>query len=185
MFPLGQQKSMSGEGLSDDPWYNLFNTSKRESKCKKTAFVCDVRVGSEPLCVLASERQLNDLKRFCCCEREFKPLTLDPTFNIERFNVTPLSYQHLALENKNDGKHRTFIGPMLIHEKTEETYSRFCASRFCELHLKKTVKGKLLELGVTGMLKQDFLADVFGRRRGDIFESGLSDAASKEEFDSF
>ena len=39
----------------------------------------------------------------------------------------------------------------------------------CELHLKKTVERKLLELGVTGMLKQDFLADVFGRRNGDVF----------------
>ena len=218
---LGQRKSMSGEGRSDDPWYSLFNTSKRESKCKKTAFVRDVRVGSEPLCVLASERQLNDLKRFCCYERQFKPLTVDPTFNIGRFNVTPISYQHLALENKNGGKHPTFIGPILIHEKkNEETYSTFCASLkslepelanlmafgtdnkkalenafnnnferaihlLCELHLKKTVEKKLLELGVTGMLKQDFLADVFGRRNGDVFESGLPDARSKEEFDSF
>ena len=203
-IPLGQRKSMSGEGRSDDPWYSLFNTNKRESKCKKTAFVRDVRVGSEPLCVLASERQLNDLKWFCCYEREFKPLTVDPTFNIGRFNVTPISYQHLALENKNGGKHPTFIGPILIHEKkNEETYSTFCASLkslepelanlmafgtddekalenafnsnferaihlLCELHLKKTVERKLLELGVTGMLKQDFLADVFGRRNGDV-----------------
>ena len=105
----------------------LENTSKRESKCKKTAYVRDVRVGSEPLFVLASKRQ-NDLKRFCCYEREFKPHTVEPTFNIGRFNVTPISYQHLALENKNGGKHPTFIGPMLIHEKTEETYSTFCAS---------------------------------------------------------
>lgn len=35
------------------------------------------------------------------------------------------------------------------------------------------------------MLKQDFLANIFGMRVGDVFESGLSDATSKEEFDSF
>ncbi len=56
---LGQQKRMSTEGHSDDPWYRLFNTSK--SKCRETAFVRNVRVGGEPLCMLASDRQLKTL----------------------------------------------------------------------------------------------------------------------------
>ena len=124
-----QQKNMSGKGKVDDPWYMLLNASKEQNNNKHTAFVRDVRVGGEALCVLASKRQLNDLKRFCCNETEFKPLTVDPTFNIGQFNVTPISYQHLLLDTRKDEKHPTLIGPVLIHErKTEETYSTFASS---------------------------------------------------------
>ena len=41
-----------------------------------------------------------------------------------------------------------------------------------------------MELGITGNTKDEFISDVFGRLIGDIFESGLTDAANKEEFDS-
>jgi hypothetical protein len=51
--------------------------------------------GGEPLCVFASDRQLHDLNRFCCDETGFKLFTVDPTFNIGQFNVSPISYQYL------------------------------------------------------------------------------------------
>ena len=123
-----QRKNISGKNKVDDPWYMLLNESKKHNENRRNAFIRDVRVGGEPLCVLASERQLQDLKRFCCDETEFKPLTVDPTFDIGQFNVTPISYQHLLLETK-EKKHPTLIGPVLIHEKkTEETYSTFASS---------------------------------------------------------
>ena len=126
---FGQRKTMSGKGKVGDPWYLLLKASKEQNSDKNTAFVRDVRVGGEPLCVLASKRQLNDLKRFCCNETEFKLLTVDPTFNIGQFNVTPISYQHLLLDTRKGQKHPTLIGPVLIHErKTEGTYSTFALS---------------------------------------------------------
>jgi hypothetical protein len=63
------QKNMSGHGRTDDPWYLLLNASKQQSLNKETAFIRDVRVGGEPLCVLASNWQLNDIKRFCCDQK--------------------------------------------------------------------------------------------------------------------
>ena len=84
---------------------------------------------------------MHDLKRFCCDETEFKPFTVDPTFNIGQFNVTPISYQHLLLETRRENNHPTLIGPVLIHErKTEETYSTFASSL------------KALEPGLTNLM---------------------------------
>ena len=172
----------------------------------------------ESLCVLASNRQLNDLKRFCCNQKEFKLLTVDPTFDIGTLNVTPISYQHLLLETRNEGKHPTLIGPVLISEKkTEEIYSTFCSTLkslepglsnlmafgtdgekalenafnlnfersvhlLCEIHLKKNIERKLIALGIQGATKDNIISDVFGHRKGEVYEIGLSDAASENDF---
>ena len=208
---------MSGEG-ENDPWYGLLKESKQQAATKGSAFIRDVRVGAEPLCVLATDRQLNDLVRFCCHNKEHKPLTIDPTFDIGKFNVTPISYQHLMLENVKDGNQPTLIGPIMIHErKTEESYSVFCGSLkalkpeivnllafgtddekaltnawnknferathlLCELHLKKNIERKLLELGITSRVKSEIQADIFGKVTGDSFESGISDAENQNDF---
>ena len=121
-------KNMSGEG-NDDPWYGLLKEIQLQAKKRNTAFIRDVKLGGEPLCVLATDRQLIDIVRFYCSTTSYKPLTVDPTFNIGKFNVTPISYQHLMLDNVKDGNHPTLIGPILIHKrKMEETYSIFCGS---------------------------------------------------------
>ncbi|CAB4007303.1 Hypothetical predicted protein, partial [Paramuricea clavata] len=79
-------KNISGSGKTDDPWYCLLNECKTQARNKNNAFIRDVRVAAEPLCILASERQLNDLQRFCCNINLFKPLTVDPTFDFGEFN---------------------------------------------------------------------------------------------------
>ena len=53
----------------------------------------------------------------------------------------------------------------------------------CEIHLKKNLERKLVELGIMGQVKHDIISDVFGRQIGDVFESGLTDASSQEDFD--
>ena len=100
---------------SSDPWYSVIKECKAQARCKDTAFIRDVRVGAVPFCILSNERQLNDLHRFRCNVKLFKPLTVDPTFNIGEFNVTPISYENLLLETKQ-GQHPTLIGPVPVHE---------------------------------------------------------------------
>ena len=211
-------KSISGSRKTDDPWYCLLQECKIQARNKDTAFIRDVRVAAEPFCLLASERQLNDLQRFCCNVNLFKPLTVDPTFDIGEFNVTIISYQHLLLETKQSNQHPTLIGPVLVHEKkTKETYSLFCgalktlkpdlkdllaygtddeealsgafAENFertthllCSIHLRKNVENRLIELGIKGKEKDDVLADIFGRQVGEVYEHGLCDAKSPENF---
>ena len=118
-------KYISGAGRTSDPWYMLLNESKIHwGRDPKTAFVRDVRVGAEPFCVVGTNRQLDDLKRFCCNPVEYRPLTEDPTFDFGPYNVTPISYQHLITLRKEDGKHPPIIGSVFLHEKkTQHTYS--------------------------------------------------------------
>lgn len=211
-------KNVSGAGKKDDPWFRLLGDSKKQAIDRKSAFIRDVRVAPEPTCILTTDRQLNDMERFCCNPVEYKPFTVDPTFDIGDYNVTPITYQHLLLENRNGGKHPSMIGPVLIHEKkTTETYSVFsgtlktlqpglgnvlafgtdgekalvtafrnnferATNLLCDLHLKANVESKLQEFGISGKEKETIVADIFGRRRGSIFEAGLADVSSSEQF---
>ena len=99
----------------------LLNEYKIQGRDPKTAFVRDVRVGAEPFCVVGTNRQLNDLKRFCCNPLEYRPLTVDPTFDFGPYNVAPISYQYLMVLNREDGNHPTIIGPVLLHEKKSQS----------------------------------------------------------------
>ena len=57
---------------------------------------------------------------------EYRPLTMDATFDFRPYNVTPTSYQHLIVLRNEDSKHPTMIGLVLLHEKkTQSTYSLF------------------------------------------------------------
>ena len=59
-------------------------------------------------------------------EVEYRPLTVDTTFDFRPYNVTPTSYQHRIVLRNEDSKHPTMIGPVLLHEKkTQSTYSLF------------------------------------------------------------
>ena len=117
---------MSGAGRTSETWYILLNESKIQEGDPKTTFVRDVRVGAELFCVVGTNRQLDDLKQFCCNPVEYRPLTVDATFDFRPYNVTPISYQHLIVLRREDGKHPTMIGPVLLHEKkTQSTYSLF------------------------------------------------------------
>ena len=116
-------KNMSGTGRTSDPWYILLKDQRKGLKLK-TAFVREVRVGAEPFCVVGTNRQLDDLKRFCCNPVEYRPLTVDPTFDFDPYNVIPISYQRLTFLRREDGKCPTMIGPVLLREKkTQSTYS--------------------------------------------------------------
>jgi hypothetical protein len=121
-------KNITGQSKKvNDPWYQLLIESKRQAQDVDSAFVQDVRVAPNPLCVLTNRQQLRDITRFCCDPLEFQPFTIDPTFDIGEFSVTVSTYQHLLLENKSDSKMPSFIGPVMIHhKKTKDRYSSFC-----------------------------------------------------------
>lgn len=79
-----------------------------------------------PLLVLSTE-QLNELEKFGTSEIEHCVVCVDPTFSLGRFNVTPISYKHLFLENsKANRSHPVMVGPLLIHySKTKQVYRIF------------------------------------------------------------
>ena len=80
--------------------------------------------------MLASDRQVQDVKRFCAnTTNQFSILSIDTTFNIGDFYLTPTTYRHLLLEDRRTGKPPLLLGPTLIHtRKNSDTFNYFGAT---------------------------------------------------------
>ena len=98
----------------------LFYLMEQSRKCHGgLEFVRDVKAVPEPMCVLATDHQLDDMVRFCTIPNNFSVLCIDPTFCIGEFNVTPIVYQHRLLETCRTGNYPIVHGPILVHQKKE------------------------------------------------------------------
>lgn len=92
-------------------------------------FVRETRPSPEPAFILAHDRQLDGLVRFCAIANGFSVLSVDPTFKLGDFDVTPITYRHRLLVSTRSGKDPVMIGPVLIHyRKTFHTYLFFAAT---------------------------------------------------------
>ena len=112
----------------DDVLYSIMMECKL-SQGKNDLFVQDVKAAPEPQCVLFSDWQLHDLVRFCTDNRRFAPLSVDTTFNLGEFYVTPISFYHLMLEDVRTGKHPVLVGPMLVHQSMHfSTFNYFTST---------------------------------------------------------
>ena len=80
-------------------------------------FVRDIKTAPEPAIILADDQQLQDLVRFTTDSSEFCVITIDPTFSLGEFDVTPITYRHLMLETRRNPVSPIFLGPLLIHYK--------------------------------------------------------------------
>ena len=68
----------------------------------------------EEMCILATDQQLVDMKRFCTRDVS-SVLSVDPTFNLGAFYVTPTTYHNPLVETKGCNN-PTLLGPILIHQ---------------------------------------------------------------------
>ena len=77
--------------------------------------------------VLAADNQINDIVNFCTDPAEFTILTIDTTYNIcEGLYVTPLTYKHLRLYERESRKNPVLPGPAVVHSSLEaETFQYF------------------------------------------------------------
>ena len=76
----------------------------------------------EPCFILATEQQLIDMVRFGTGENA-QPITVDPTFNLGPFFVTPITIRNVLLQSKRTGASAAFCGPILVHyNKTKAAY---------------------------------------------------------------
>lgn len=74
--------------------------------------------------ILYMEKQLKDIERFCCCGATV--LGVDKTFNLARMYATVTVFKHLGVENIKTKKNPIFMGPILLHHKSDvETFSYF------------------------------------------------------------
>ena len=186
---------------------------------KSSFFIRDVKCLREPAVVVATERQLNDLVRFCTCPADFSVLTVDPTFCLGEFDVTVITYRHMLLTSRQSQQYPALIGPVLIHyKKTFATYLFFIDSLIgmrrelssvmcfgtdgetalidafqhampnrlhllCSIHVRRNVKSKLQEVGISEKVRNVILADIFGKKCGSHYEEGLTDSSAEKMYD--
>ena len=95
---------------------------------KADAFVRDVKAAPEPMAVCYADWQLSDLERFCTNSAEFTILSVDTTYNLGDFFVTPISYRHLLLEDIRSGEPPVILGPVLVHQQMKFASFNYFAS---------------------------------------------------------
>ena len=123
------QGSTSGlaSNCEKDLVYDLLEqhyTSERE-------FVRSVSFEGGVMSVVGTDKQFDDIERFCACDDPVRGsvLGIDPTFNLGDFYVTPTVYEHKMIRNKVTGKHPTFLGPTLIHQDRKSSTYHYFASQ--------------------------------------------------------
>lgn len=99
--------------------------------CKDTsgsqAYVRAVEAAPEPMCVLATDQQLADMERFATHDPS-TVISIDPTFNLGPFYVTPITYQNLLVKTAK-GNHPVLLGPVLVHQtKTFRPFHYFAST---------------------------------------------------------
>ena len=117
-----------------------------------------------------------DLVHFCTSSEEFSVVTVDSTFNLGDFDVTPITYQYLMLETEHSKNHPILLGPILIH---------FCRNFFTYLYFASTLIGlqhDLEKLKIFGTDGETALADAFSHEFG--FAIHLSCALIKQQLHS-
>ena len=189
-----------------------------QTKDSSRQFVRDTKTSPEPAIVLADDQQLQDMVWFGTSSFEFCIITVDPTFSLGEFDVTPLSYSNLLLETKCNSQPPVFLGPILIHyKKTFVTYLFFASSLVGQcpqlqvirafgtdgekplidffnhefgfaqhltyfIHVRRNIKEKLQLCCIPSDVAQQVMNDIFGQRRGTVFEEGIVDAVYTDDF---
>eukprot|EP00112_Aurelia_sp_Birch-Aquarium-sp1_P005670 Seg1645.5 transcript_id=Seg1645.5/GoldUCD/mRNA.D3Y31 product="hypothetical protein" protein_id=Seg1645.5/GoldUCD/D3Y31 len=75
------------------------------------------------LWITGTKAMCHDIGRFTTSEIMSYPVSVDPTFNLGRFEVTPIVYRNLLLTSKRTKESPVFLGPTMIHHnKTGSTY---------------------------------------------------------------
>ena len=110
-------------------------------------FVQDVKAAPFPMCVMCFDWQLNDMVRFLTCNHHFGVLTVDTTYKLGEFYVTPMTYPHLMLQEVKANRHPTTIGPILVHQKVDFAAFNYLASSL--IGLNKDLK-QVLAFGTDG-----------------------------------
>ena len=123
--PVSTGQKLSCQSKSNE-LYSIMLQAHLEEGSKK--FIRDVKAYPEPAIVLASEQQLLDLERFCCDSSHYSILTVDPTFSLGDFDVTPTTYRHLLLCSKRTCKPPVMLGPTMIHYRKNFSTYKFLAS---------------------------------------------------------
>jgi len=84
-----------------------------------------VQNGNHPVVTLFNTQHILDIKRFCCKDGG-EVLSMDKSFTLGNFHVTPAVYKDTSLVRRTSLGHPICFGPTFIHtSSTTKTYSAF------------------------------------------------------------
>ena len=111
-------------------------------------FIRSIQTHPNPLfLVLATATQFQNLETHCTSQYVSSVMTIDPTFNIDNFSVTPVTYQDLLLISKRTGEHLICIRPLLISQNL--TYDVFSDIYYMQMNCPSLKQG-LQSFGTDG-----------------------------------
>lgn len=100
-----------------------------QCKLQDDKFVRTVTVCPEPMCLLASDQQLDDLVRFCTDSKQFSVISIDPNISMGDFSVTCITYRNLLVKDTRTGQLPIMLGPVFVHQsKSYEIYNFFASA---------------------------------------------------------
>lgn len=109
----GNENSICSKKSLRDPLFMVMEQSKLCEAGDK--FVRVVTGCPEPMCILATDQQLDDLVRFSTNNGRFGVLSIDPTFSLGDFNVTCVAYRNLLVRDNRTDQFPIILGPILVH----------------------------------------------------------------------
>lgn len=98
-------------------------------------FIREVVCNDLPTVMLFTDRQLDNIVKFCCHDRvnEVSELGVDVTFQLGPFYVLVTSFKNTVLRVKGENNHPSFLGPVMIcMTRDESTYLSFIHCLICE-----------------------------------------------------
>ena len=113
-------KNNKQERQINDELTALFNALENENIVQTIS-----AVKSAYFLFLYNDRQINDIKRFCCEGSNPSILPIDTTLNLCDLWITDTSYRNKRLINRESGKNPIFVGPMMFHFTDEGAFGRF------------------------------------------------------------
>lgn len=120
-------KATNQQGKKDEIYAVMLQAAAEEEEGEEP-FVHSIASWPEPMCILGFQYQFHDIARFCADPSNHCLLTIDTTFNLGNFYVTPTSYRNLLLETTRTGKNPLFLGPTLVHmTRSYAAYSHLLA----------------------------------------------------------
>jgi len=120
------KKRPGGSTVEYDDLFVVMQRAHAEDSTSK--FIRSIRA-TDPAIVVTDDIQITDMVRFCTSSIEFGIPTIDPTFSLGEFDMTPITYRHLLLETKRNGNIPVFLGPVLVHyRKNFGTYVFFAST---------------------------------------------------------
>ena len=116
-----------------DPLYSIMLECKL-AQGTSSLYVQDVKAAPHPISVCCYEWQLQDMVRFLTTNYLFTVLSVDTTYKLGEFYVTPMAYHHFMVEDIKTKKHPVMLGPLLVHQKFDFTAFNYFVSTLIGLN---------------------------------------------------